>query len=329
MIELIFLVLVGSNADIMAQVIEDMVFLETRVAELEEKYELMKEKKTALQLKMNELFEEYEAWKLKESRTDLNVAEAEQARYMENHVKNQWRDERNRLNDLTVEFNVLETDLENAKRDLELKTNDFEALQRLQLIKRYQNVGVTLSQTCMTMIEHGINHNCPTYRELAEQLDNTVPEISGEWEDLGYDIKRGTPMKNHWNYYDFRPNWIIFMVDPDHNFKTKNTVVEIQSKNFTTSSLFSGDTSTGDTIRTWDNFKFTQDCKKILVAPNWEDIGKALNFAMSNCYGDFEIKNTVIENNKYDNLGWEDSPSMAYREWLDNAIKQAKEYLIK
>ena len=311
-------------------IIQDIVELEEAVALAQEKFDLLDKSKREIEIKMNEIYKEYEQWKKTAEKDDLNQAEYDQANFMESDSKDRWREQKAKLELTTEKWQKAKDDLELKKLELELKETDLERLKKIELVRRYQNVGITLAKTCESLIKEGLSTNCPTYGELAKEYDNTEPQISGAFVDQGYDVRRSTPLQKHWNYYDRYPNHIIIMVDPDYDFRVKNTIVEIQSSNFTSTTLVGNQVTkyNGENITVWKNFRFTDDCKKIMVAPNPEDINKAVNFAMQNCYGDFEIDNEIITLKKHDEIPWYESPSTMFKLWLEEVKASYKGYMI-
>ena len=181
------------------------------------------------------------------------------------------------------------------------------------------------------MIEYGLNTVCPTYRELVPLFDTTNPTASGYFEDLGYDISRVGIMDRHWKFYETEDDFDLIMVDPDARFQQKSISIEIQSNTFTTLSVIGSDNSRNfnqGSYTTWENFKQTENCKKILVAPDIELITQAVEYAKNNCNGEVEVlESTVVhkEPTPHDDRKWRDSPALVYQNWLYNAIQNNKE----
>jgi len=76
-------------------------------------------------------------------------------------------------------------------------------------------IGIQLSKTCLQMERNNVTSKCPTYNDLM-QLDNTLPEVSGDitYTD-DYWHRESTAFKQeHCNYYlDKYP--VIIVIDPD------------------------------------------------------------------------------------------------------------------
>jgi hypothetical protein len=243
-----------------------------------------------------------------------------------------WREQYRELKDIEIERDLLEHDMETAKVLLEKMEGDFEKILKANSNPdRYTNVSISLSKNCQTMIEYGLYTNCPTYRELAELFDTTNPTASGHFIDMGYDIKRVGIMDRHWKFYETEDNYDLIMVDPDAPFQSKSIAIEIQASKFTTLSVIGSDNSRSfnqSSYTTWENFKQTPNCKKIIVAPDIELITQAVEYAVNNCNGEIEVLETTVvhqEPTPHNDRNWEDSPALVYQNWLYNAIQNNKE----
>ncbi len=79
----------------------------------------------------------------------------------------------------------------------------------------------------------------------------------------------------------------------------------------------------GRTITTFEDVKFSHDCKTIIVAPDMELINRVVGYAMTGCEGMFEIDPNVITLNRP--APW--SESFFYDEWYADIIGKYKEYM--
>jgi hypothetical protein len=128
---------------------------------------------------------------------------------------------------------------------------------------------------------------------------------------MGYDVKRVGIMDRHWKFYETEDNYDLIMVDPDSVIGSDN------SRNFNQGSY-----------TTWENFKQTDNCKKIIVAPDIELITQAVEYAKNDCNGEVEVlESTVVhkEPTPHDDRNWRESPALVYQNWLYNAIQNNKE----
>ena len=327
MIEIVFLLLLG-NADALFDLQLDVDAQIELVTDLELKFEELKVERTATEIRMNVLFVEYKQYE-KEEEWDNTKTRQEFVEFSSREKKNEWRAEYRDLKVMLKEYKELEHDLETAKVILESMEKDLVNLTKANSkTDRYGNVSISLSKNCKTLIEYNMYTNCPTYRELFEMFDTTDPMVSGVMVDYGYDIQRESIMNKHWKFYDTYNDFNIVMVDPDAVFQDRSINIEIQVRDFTT--LAEQKTKDG-LYTTWKNFKITNDCKRILVAPDMVLITEAVEYAKNNCSGDVEHFEEIVIKQKttpHDFKKWRDSPALVYQNWLKDAISNNKELRI-
>jgi len=324
MIEIIFLLLLG-NADALVDLQLDVDEQTELVAELELRFEELKVEKTEKEIVMNGLFIEFKQYELEEE-WDNTKTRQEFVEFKASEKKNEWRVNYFELGDIKKEFDITKDKFETASALLESMEKDLVNLTKANSkTDRYTNVSISLSKNCKTLIEYNMYTNCPTYRELFEKFDTTDPTVSGIMVDYGYDIERTNIMKKHWVFYKDQPSYELIMVDPDAVFQDKSVNIEIQVRDFTT---LSKQTTRDGLYTTWQNFKVTNDCKRILVAPDMDLITEAVEFAKNNCSGEVEhVKEIVIKQKTtpHDYKKWRDSPALVYQNWLKDAIANNKE----
>ena len=325
MIEMIFLLLLG-NADALVDLqldVDEQILL---VAELELKYEELQEEKVNKGLVMNDLFILFKQYDAEKEFEDNSKTRQEFVEFKSAETKNEWRAENMELREIKKEYNLVEDEYETESALLEKMEKDLENLAKANSeTERYTNVSISLSKNCKTMIEYNMYTNCPTYRELFEKFDTTDPMVSGIMVDYGYDIERVNIMNKHWSFYKTEDSYDLVMVDPDADFQHKSVNIEIQVRDFTTLSKQS--TRDGETV-VWKNFKITNDCKRILVAPDMDLITEAVEFAKNNCSGEVEHFEEIVIKQKttpHEDKNWRDSPALVYQNWLKDAIANNKE----
>jgi len=329
MIEVIFLMMLG-NADALTDLQINIDEQTEKIAELELEFEELKTEKRDKEIKMNVLFVEYKSWDNKYENEETQAMKTYYySKYLE--IKNMWRDEFHDLKDIEEEYDLVEHDLDTAKVLLELMEGDMEKILKANSNPdRYTNVSISLSKNCQIMIKYGLDTVCPTYRELVELFDTTNPTASGHFVDEGYDVKRVGVMDRHWKFYETEDSYDLVMVDPDAPFQNKSISIEIQSNTFTTLSVIGNDNSRNfnqGSYTTWENFKQTDNCKKIIVAPDIELITQAVEYATNNCNGEIDVlEKTVVHNEPtpHNDRNWRDSPALVYQDWLRNAIENNK-----
>ena len=204
--------------------------------------------------------------------------------------------------DALAELGTLQQNFEDALDDLtQAKINN-----RKVLGGDNKFVNIVLSKTCLQLIENELPTYCPTYRELKETYDNTLPNVSGEWVDLGYDISRDNPTyKNYWHYYNQIKHWKVITVDPDSSIMQRGITITIQPNDFTYIDM-KNKGITVDSINTskneryeWNNIYYSEDCKSISIAPS-VDISTIINNVWENCSTEvdpqvFDLRHTVLD----------------------------------
>lgn len=219
-------------------------------------------------------------------------------------------------------------DYENELKDL----LDELALARIQaniIHREHQFVSIILSQSCIRAIENQVPTKCPTYRELKEVFDSTLPEISGEFVDLGYDISRQDPKyKNYWNYYKQLKSWKVITVDPDAEMMKRSAVIEIQPSGFSyLENISSHDKDPSLNVvdeerYIWNDIKITDRCNKAIVAPDMQKITDVINHFLSKCQTEIDTKQTI--EHELTDMFIGDSQFYAYQHWLQEAISKCK-----
>ena len=184
------------------------------------------------------------------------------------------------------------------------------------------------------MLKYDMHTNCPTIQELFDTFDNTDDTVSGIMVDDGFhDVQRVDIMKKHWKFYKDFNDFNLVMVDPDADFQRISVNVEVQAREFKTLSVMGSNDArsfSDNEFTVWKNFKVTDNCKRILVAPDMELIAQAVEFAQSQCRGDVDLESDVIERNPtlHEDKNWRDSPALVYQNWLKEAMSNNKQLRI-
>jgi hypothetical protein len=252
----------------------------------------------------------------------------------------------------SIDLNNAKKEYEKAKKEHDEKTEEYweayklrydledkleELLDELSEARIHANIvhrdnqfiSITLSQACLTAIKNDVNQNCPTYRELRDAFDNTVPLVSGEFVDLGYDIKREeSKYQNYWNYYKQMKSWKIITVDPDTEMSERSMNIIIQPSAFSYVENVKT-TSKNESINIheheryiWRDLKVSDRCNKALVSPDMDTINKAINHFLSNCNSELTTRETVpMPLSVFDIV---DSSFHRYANWLAHAQDECK-----
>lgn len=166
--------------------------------------------------------------------------------------------------------------------------------------REHQFVSITLSKTCQQLIANSLPTDCPTYRELRDLFDNTVPAISGKFSEGENDIYREDPKyAEHWKYYQQLKNWKIIIVDPDIDMMQRSALIEVMPKSFTyvenmrTPNKSSSIDVDKNERYVWHDVKYTKACDGAIVAPDIDLITDVVNHFLTNCAEDHKIMDTV------------------------------------
>ncbi len=216
-----------------------------------------------------------------------------------------------KLND---ELDTLLLELTEAKIKLNLTFRDF------------QFISVNLSKTCLTLIQYELQTNCPTYREMVPLFDNTLRNISGEFVDVGYDIKRlPSPLKDHWKYYEQVPEWRVVTVDADPSLFKRGVEIIVQAKDFTvierTGAQDKTESYNSETLETttWKNIHVSKKCDSVSVGPDLNTIEAAILHVLNKCTTDLsEFKEVTVKEPTI--IPKEESIHYQYFQWLKDVI---------
>ena len=189
-------------------------------------------------------------------------------------------------------------------------------------------INIVLSKSCLQLINNNMTTDCPTYTELRQQWDNTIPHVSGEWVETEFDIKRESPKyKNYWNYYQALPNWKIITVDPDAKIMDRGITITIMASDFIyhenidSSNKSPSYNNTGAVKFQWENVKYHDNCRKVMMAPDMDLLAGIINNLWDNCDSQ---EPTVIEL-LFEKMDSTTSQFYAYSSWLTDAMEKCKE----
>jgi len=217
-----------------------------------------------------------------------------------------------KLND---ELDAILRELTDAKIKLNLTFRDF------------QFISVNLSKTCLTLIQYELQTNCPTYREMVPAFDNTLRYVSGEFVDVGYDIKRlPAPLKDHWKYYEQVPAWRVVTVDADPSLFKRGVEITIEAKDFViieragaTDKTESYNSNTLEQT-TWKNIHVNKRCDSVIVGPDMHVIEAAILHVLNKCTTDLSEFKDVVQNEPTE-IKKEESAHWKYLQWIANLVK--------
>jgi hypothetical protein len=90
--------------------------------------------------------------------------------------------------------------------------------------------GISLSNTCITMLTNNITTNCPTYDEIMMLFpDTTNRNMVGEFENINGITQRGKPnLKNPIEFYRYSTENILW-IDPPGDVRNKIKMIYIEA----------------------------------------------------------------------------------------------------
>jgi len=269
-------------------IIEDEIdFLEKRIIEIEKKIDEKDAEINKKDMELRGLFDEYKRLKqdLRETDSTGNDYDALVGHYDE--AKRVYNNAVDQLEIIVKDRKALYLQLNESNLEFQLKTDTLESLEKIKPRAPNDWISITLSKTCQQLINANMSTNCPTYSQVRDAYDNTLPNISGAFVETEFDVKRESPkLTDGWKYYStMMKGEKIIAVDPDADFMQRSTVVEIQSNEFTTYSLFGShvDPFVNGTIPVYKNIKISDSCDVIITAPDYESVAYAIEVAQNGC----------------------------------------------
>jgi hypothetical protein len=224
-------------------------------------------------------------------------------------------------------------DQENKEVELNNQLDDLleqltEARTKLNLVFRdYQFINVNLSKTCQTLIKYNLQTNCPTYREMVPLFDNTLSKISGEFVEVGYDIKRlPSPFKEHWKYYEQLTQTKVVSIDADTDLFDRGINITIQAKEFTvleeTGKANKSPSFNSATLEqvTWHNVFVDSKCEYASVGPDLQAIEDVILHVLNKCKTDLSEHKTITQHEPTI-IPKEESAHWKYLQWISNLVK--------
>lgn len=288
------------------QLREDKDFLKTEIDVLEESIieieKLIREKDIEIGKKnvdLKKYFETYKELKKELRLTDTRGDHYEGLQTKTDEEKKVYNDAVDQLKILTLDRKALYSQLSTANLDFQLKTVDLEQLEKIKPRAPSNWISITLSKTCQQLINNNMSTNCPSYSQISEVYDNTIPNVSGAFVETEFDVKReNPPLKEGWKYYStMMKGEKIIAVDPDAEFMQRSTIVEIQSNSFTTHSLFGSSVGgfVNGTIPMYKNIKISNSCDSIITAPDFESVAFAVKTALNGCTEEIKPSGYILQ----------------------------------
>ena len=186
-------------------------------------------------------------------------------------------------------------------------------------------IGITLSNTCITLIKNNIDSTCPTY-EFLSQIDSSNVNVSG---DFVYDesnfLHRGTPqLQNSHQWYKF-DNSTRLIVDPPSGYNISTIIIQ---PNFDTYISRESNIITDTFSRTLYHDRYIDNCKDAKInSDKWMELLPDTIYHMRQ--GCTENSTNFIEEeiifNTFIELDISQTASYQYNQWLESSKELCKE----
>ena len=147
--------------------------------------------------------------------------------------------------------------------------------------------GITLSNTCLTMIKNNLPTDCPTYEQIMLLFpDTTIRGVSGGfvYKD-GYLQRDSPPMINSWRYYHQFSTDPVFWIDPPGDVRKRIKLITIEAS-LPEYKIGSNSTKTDDYNITFGIGRSQNiNCSEIkITAKDWVFLtGDSINYINHNC----------------------------------------------
>lgn len=162
------------------------------------------------------------------------------------------------------------------------------------------NIGVTLSQSCLTAIKNNLSTVCPTYENLVN-IDSSNTYVSGNFITTnGFFHRNTSPMQESWRWYDMDQTSRIF-IDPSGGMMDKIkmiTIVPNLDTYYQKSDMVRKQTSDGnkqEIIRVLYHDRYMKECKEATInAGNWKNLlNDTIIYMQNNCNAAFTQIETI------------------------------------
>lgn len=197
----------------------------------------------------------------------------------------------------------------------------------------FDDTGIMLGQSCLTMIKNNVTSDCPTYETLnAVFPDTSDNRISGEFIFVDGLFQRGKTLNDHSEFYryetDKKRNWI----DPPADIRGKLRMIIIEPSlpeyKIKGNQLFYNGTNGGSAEMVVGHSRYTNpNCSQSTVtAENWLFVlGDTMRYMGKNCDEEFTyletIKTRILERTEFD---IRDSYKWKLSQWVQESKERCK-----
>ena len=194
--------------------------------------------------------------------------------------------------------------------------------------KNYEDIGISLDRTCLTLIKENMRTDCPTYGEILMLFPDTSNKIfSGD-----FIIKDGLlqrefpPIKNHLNYYSDKPP--VLWVDPPADTMNKIKSVTIY-KSLPLYEVTGSKQKANNTLIFGKDRYVNPNCSQAKIsADKWPVLlGDTIQYLQSGCKKtNFESITKIYQKPTEHDITT--SKWYQYKQWLKNALQQSKDQFL-
>lgn len=194
------------------------------------------------------------------------------------------------------------------------------------------NIGVTLSQSCLIAVKNNFKTTCPTYEDIVH-LDSSNTDVSGEFVKIdGFFHRDKAQMKNSWRWYDMDQSQRVF-IDPSGGMMDKVkmiTIVPNLNTYYQKSDMIrkqSANSNMQEIVLVLYHDRYVKGCKEATInAGGWKELlDDTIIYMQNNCSASFTQVETIelIQTNKTQ-FDISTSKKWIYDEWL----KWVKEFCL-
>ena len=183
------------------------------------------------------------------------------------------------------------------------------------------NFGISLDQTCLTMLKNNVSSDCPTYEDIITLFpDTSNQKISGEFGYYDGLYQRGNEKLAHsFEYYRFASDTVLF-IDPPSETATRIKLIQIKSS--LNEYLLRGEIKSYNAANhtlTVGHGRYVDSCRVAYVdASQWSYlVGDTINYLSKGCADDsttfnsktttqlLKVKHDITTSYKYKLEAWQ------------------------
>ena len=238
------------------------------------------------------------------------------------NAENSWKESKKKLVELLNEKSKLILAIKLGGSDLIKSERELKTQERFDTGSIRKLVGIELSKSCVTMIMEKLPNDCPTYKTL-QQLDTSIPEISGKWvvKD-GMTQRDMPPVKNSWRFYDHDETPRI-IVNPPAGMSERIPMITIQP-NFNVYFLVE-DMRVENSTRVWHEGRYIDNCETAVIGTDdWKRVLADTIYTLRNDCTITTLQEVFFEELPFTDLPIEETRYWKDKTWLENTKEKCK-----